>query len=108
MKALLKAIVAAQKAEARYQSMRGKPFGGYAEEDAERTSERLESEARKLPNVDALLAWIEAVEATEQAAWRASKEGHFDDVPRAIVGEEAREAEALERLRAAVVAGSRA
>ena len=57
---------------------------------------------------DALRAWVKAVEATEQAAWRASKEGHFDDVPRAIVGEEAREAEALERLRAAVVAGSRA
>lgn len=60
------------------------------------------------PCADALRVWAEAVEATEQAAWRASKEGHFDDVPRAIVGEEAREAEALERLRAAVVAGSRA
>lgn len=104
MKALLKAIIAAQKAEARYQSMRGKPNGGYAEEPAREANWRVQSEALKLPSVDALLAWIEAVEATEQAAWRASKEGHFDDVPRAIVGEEAREAEALARLRAAVVA----
>ena len=99
MKALLRAILSHRREMSAVADCAGHPcpMGGVQE-----ALERVTREALSLPHVDAWLAWVEAVERTEQAAWLASKDGHFDDVPRAIAGEEVRERVALARLRVAV------
>ena len=63
VKSLLCAIEAARKAEAHSQSMRGKPNGGYADEEAAKMRDRAMRAAGGLPPVVPWLEWIYAVES---------------------------------------------